>query len=85
MNELERWEAFLDTTNIFGEPLDQNTVGKVNPDQNTLLTRNPLSVESVGKVSGTSYLEAIIGLPKYAQDYPEFSDWQDLIESTVLA
>jgi len=84
MNELERWEAFLDTTNIFGEPITQNTVGKVNPDQNTLLARNPLSVESLGKVSGTSYLEAILGLPKYAQDYPEFSDWQDLIESTVL-
>ena len=83
--EIQRWQAFMDTTTIFGEPLaDQSGAGKVVADQSTLLAKNPLSLETSPEVSAGSYLKAMLSLPKYAQEYPEFSDWQDLLESTLL-
>lgn len=83
--EIQRWQAFMDTTNIFGEPLQSTSgTGKVAANQTTLLAKNPLSLETSPKISASAYLKAMMSLPKYAQDYPEFSDWQDLLESTLL-
>lgn len=85
MEEIERWEAFMDTTTFFGDSINQESgTGKVLAKQSNLITTNPFSVESVPKISATSYLKAMTSLPKYAQEDPKFSDWQDLIESTIL-
>lgn len=83
--EIQRWQAFMDTTTFFGESLtDQSGAGKVAADQPVLLAKNPLSLDTSPEISATGYLKAVLSLPKYAQEYPEFSDWQDLLETTVL-
>lgn len=85
MAEVTRWEAFLDTTNIFGEPYEDPGLGKMGPGGHSLVTKNPLALEPTPTLSGASYLKAVMSLPKYAQSNPQFSAWQTLIENEILA
>ncbi len=84
MTQVIRWEAFLDTTDIFGESLEDDGLGKRIAGGQSLMTKNPLALEPTPSLSGATYLKAVMSLPKYAQTYPQFSDWQDLIESEIL-
>jgi hypothetical protein len=84
MTKVTRWEAFLDTTDIFGEPYDDPGLGKISSSGYSLVAKSPLTLEPTPHFAGSSYLKAVTGLPKYAQTYPQFSDWQNLVESEIM-
>jgi len=84
MTLIQEWQTFLATTNLFGDSIETGT-GKVLATQPSLFSTNPFAFESTANISSTSYLKAITTLPKFAQETPELSDWQDLIESTIMA
>jgi len=85
VEEINRWEAFMDTTDLFGTSLDsQEGMSKVGTGHTQLFNSNPFALRSGSQLSAVTYLKAMTSLPKYAQDYPEFGEWQNLIESTIL-
>jgi len=85
LQHVQQWETFIATHNIFGDSIEWDGAGKILPDENNLISTNPFSIEGASKLSATGYLKAVTSLPKYAQETPEISDLQNLIENTIMA
>lgn len=84
--EITRWQNFIATSTMFGVPIGNlGGMAKSSPSPQLLLN-NPLQLQPESSMmTPKMFLKAATSLPEFVlDDPPNFSDFQDLIETDIL-